>query len=229
MDPSIDRTTDLAYDDNLNASIKEVEPLYEMADSAHDFSHAMRVCRNAMYIGKREGADMEILTLSALLHDAQCVWKCSENKEALEAASICISNFLDKRGTPEHKKEKVLYSIRVHRFSKGIIPTTLEAKILQDADRLDAMGAIGIARVFATGGALGRALYNPEDPFCLRREPNDGKWNLDHFFKKLLKLESGMHTETAKKLASKRANVLERYLSDLQEEIEGEAREALDK
>ena len=227
MDPSIDRTTDLAYDDNINALINEVEPLYEMADSAHDFSHIMRVCRNAMYIGKREGADMEILTLSALLHDAECVSKCSENKEAFEAAPICISNFLDKKDLPENKKEMILYSIRVHRFSKGIIPITLEAKILQDADRLDAMGAIGIARVFATGCALGRALYNPEDPFCLRREPNDSIWNLDHFFKKLLKLESGMHTETAKKLARIRASVLEKYLSDLQAEIEAVAIDAV--
>jgi uncharacterized protein len=227
MDPSIDRTPDLAYDDSLTALIKEVEPLYDIADSAHDFSHAMRVCRNATYIGKREGADMVILILSALLHDAQCVGKCSENRDVSEAEPIFISNFLDERGIAENMKEQVLYSIRVHRFSKGIIPTTLEAKILQDADRLDAMGAIGIARVFATGGALGRALYCPEDPFCLHREPNDSIWNLDHFFKKLLKLESGMHTQTARKLARIRASVLDRYLSDLQAEIEGVARGVL--
>jgi uncharacterized protein len=227
MDPSIDRIPDLAYDDNLDALIKEVEPLYEMADPAHDFSHAMRVCRNAIYIGKREGADMEILILSALLHDAECVGKCSEDRDISEVEPFFISNFLDERGIAENTKEQVLYSIRVHRFSKGIIPTTLEAKILQDADRLDAMGAIGIARVFATGGALGRALYSPEDPFCLHREPNDSIWNLDHFFKKLLKLESGMHTQTARKLARIRANVLDGYLSDLRAEIQGVARDVL--
>ena len=227
MAPSIDRAVGYDYHDNLNALIKEVEPLYDMSDSAHDFSHAMRVCRNAIHIAKREGGDMEILILSALLHDAKCIGKCSENRDISEAQPIFLSNFLDERGTPENIKEQVLYSIRVHRFSKGIIPITLEAKILQDADRLDAMGAIGIARVFATGGALGRALYSPEDPFCLNREPNDSKWNVDHFFKKLLKLESGMHTQTARKLARKRAVVLKKYLLDLQAEIEGEAGEAI--
>jgi uncharacterized protein len=227
MIPSIDPAAGFAYHDNLNALIKEVEPLYDMADSAHDFSHAMRVCRNAIYIAKREGGDMEILILSAFLHDAKCIGKCSENRDISEAQPIFLSNFLDEIGIAENIKEQVLYSIRVHRFSKGIIPTTLEAKILQDADRLDAMGAIGIARVFATGGALGRALYSPEDPFCLNREPNDSKWNVDHFFKKLLKLESGMHTQTARKLARKRAVVLKKYLLDLQAEIEEEAGEAI--
>jgi uncharacterized protein len=227
MNPSINRAPDFAYDVNLNALIREVEPLYDMADSAHDFSHAIRVCRSAIYIGKREGADMEILILSALLHDAECDGKCSENRDISEAQPIFLSNFLDERNIAENIKDQILYSIRVHRFSKGIIPITLEAKILQDADRLDAMGAIGIARVFATGGALGRALYSPEDPFCLNREPNDSRWNVDHFFKKLLKLESGMHTQTARKLARKRAVVLKKYLLDLQAEIEVEAGEAI--
>jgi uncharacterized protein len=119
----------------------------------------------------------------------------------------------------------VLYAVEVHRFSKGIVPAKLEARILQDADRLDALGAIGIARVFLTGGVLGRALYNPVDPFCRSREPDDKRWNLDHFFRKLLKLESGMHTRTARKLAARRADVLKRYLSDLQREIGEEMEE----
>jgi len=229
MDQSIDQKKDFAYDDNFKDLIREVLPLYEMADPAHDFTHALRVCRNAVYIGKREGGDIDILIHSALLHDAQFEPKCFEDKDASKAASINLSDFLDKMGIPENRKEMVLYSISVHRYSKGIIPSTLEAKILQDADRLDAMGAIGIARVFATGGALGRAFYNPEDPFCLHREPNDGIWNLDHFFKKLLKLEAGMHTETAKKIARIRASVLERYLSDLQAEMEGVVIDAVDK
>ena len=80
-------------------------------------------------------------------------------------------------------------------------------------------GAIGIARVFLTGGALGRHLYNPEDPFCKNREPDDGMWNLDHFYTKLLKLEDGMNTETGRRLAKRRGKVLRRYLTDLEEEI----------
>ncbi len=167
---------------------------------------------------------MEVLLLAALLHDAG-----SGSKLATEAKAESISrslkiaeNFLIKKGIAEDVRKKVLYAVEVHSFSKGIVPVTLEARILQDADRLDAMGAIGIARVFLTGGSLNRELYNPKDPFCRDREPDDKRWNLDHFYRKLLKLESGMHTETASALAKERSMVMRRYLSDLQKEIESQ-------
>ncbi len=196
--------------------------MYNEADPAHDFSHIIRVYNNAQIIGEKEGADMEVLLFAALLHDAGDWSKLSDGTESQRAR--IVDDFLIKIGRSMEVRQKVLYAVDVHRFSKGIVPATLEAKILQDADRLDAMGAIGIARVFTTGGTLGRALYNPDDPFCRTREPDDKKWNLDHFFKKLLKLESGMHTKTARELASQRAEVLRRYLSDLEREI-GEVNE----
>lgn len=196
--------------------------MYDEADPAHDFSHIIRVYNNAQIIGEKEGADMEVLLFAALLHDAGYGSKLSDSMESQR--SRIVDDFLIKIGRSMEVRQKVLYAVDVHRFSKGIVPATLEAKILQDADRLDAMGAIGIARVFTTGGTLGRALYNPDDPFCRTREPDDKKWNLDHFFKKLLKLESGMHTKTGRELASQRAEVLRRYLSDLEREI-GEVNE----
>ncbi|NYT01764.1 MAG: phosphohydrolase, partial [Methanosarcinales archaeon] len=88
-------------------------------------------------------------------------------------------------------------------------------------DRLDAMGAIGIARVFTVGGSLGRKMYDPHDPFCTAREPDDGRWNLDHFYRKLLKLGAGMHTGTARNMAGRREAVMREYLAQLQREIEG--------
>jgi uncharacterized protein len=203
--------------------LEEARPLYEDADPAHDISHVQRVCKNARLIGEQEGADMQVLLLSAILHDAGQRSKSADNShpganaDNLETAE----NFLVSMGIPEEVREKVLYAVDVHRFSKGIMPDTLEAKILQDADRLDAMGAIGIARVFLTGGSLNRELYNSVDPFCKDREPDDKRWNLDHFYSKLLKLEQGMHTRTARKTARKRSAVMKRYLSDLQKEIEG--------
>ena len=204
----------------FRALTEEIAPLYLGADPAHDFSHIMRVCENAKEIGEREGADMSVLLLAALLHDAESGSKLVEISAESNAKNLkAAEDFLKRKCFSEAVTEKVLYAVEVHRFSKGITPTTLEAKILQDADRLDAMGAIGIARVFMTGGALGRELYNSEDPFCRTREPDDGKWNLDHFYKKLLKLESGMHTETGKALAKGRCAVLRRYLQDLEEEI----------
>jgi uncharacterized protein len=200
--------------------LEAIMPLYDGKDPAHDFSHALRVYRNAKAIGEKEGADMQVLLLAALLHDAGSGSKLRKRSTESEAKKLStVEEFLKKRNLPEEVRERVLYAVEVHSFSKGIEPATLEAKVLQDADRLDAIGAIGIARVFLTGGALGRDLYNPEDPFCKEREPDDGRWNLDHFFKKLLKLEDGMHTETGKRLARRRGIVLRRYLTDLEEEI----------
>ncbi len=95
----------------------------------------------------------------------------------------------------------------------------MEGKILQDADRLDALGAIGIARVFATGGSLKRPIYNRADPFCKKRTPNDKTWAVDHFYKKLLKLESLMNTKSGKVEAKKRTKILKEYLNQLKQEI----------
>jgi uncharacterized protein len=206
---------------NIGALVKEIRPLYQGSDPAHDFSHIMRVYQNAMLIGEREKADMNVLVLAALLHDAGSGSKKERGNDSGQNSLRIAEDFLIARDIPEDVRQKAMYAIKVHSFRKGIVPVTLEAKILQDADRLDAMGAIGIARVFLTGGSLGRPLYNPDDPFCRNREPDDGEWNLDHFYRKLLKLESGMNTETARRLARKRGIVMKRYLLDLQEEIEG--------
>ncbi|KQC15309.1 MAG: phosphohydrolase [Methanosaeta sp. SDB] len=214
----IDEVPDKGFDEVF--LLEDIMPLYDGKDPAHDFSHALRVYRNAKVIGEKEGADMQVLLLAALLHDAGSGSKLQKKSAESEAKKLStVEEFLKKRDLPEEVRKKVLRAVEVHSFSKGMEPATLEEKILQDADRLDAMGAIGIARVFLTGGALGRDLYNPKDPFCKEREPDDGRWNLDHFFKKLLKLEDGMHTETGKKLARRRGIVLRRYLSDLEVEI----------
>ncbi len=204
--------------------LDDIEPMYEGADPAHDFSHILRVYKNARIIGREEGADMQVLLLAALLHDVGQESKLSsgsldQERELESGRHKAVDDFLKKIGLPEDDRAKVLYAVEVHRFSRGIEPVTLEAKILQDADRLDAIGAIGIARVFMTGGTLDRALYSPRDPFCKSREPDDKRWNLDHFYRKLLKLESGMHTKTARELAGRRTEVLRRYLQDLEEEI----------
>ncbi len=204
----------------LEMHLPFIKSLYRDADPAHDFSHVLRVYRNAEIIGRAEGADMQILLLASLLHDVG-----SEKKN--RSKSTCLHHpgreaavdFLKEIGLNEDSRRQVLYAIDVHRFSLGIFPETLEARILQDADRLDAIGAIGIARVFMTGGAIGRELYHPTDPFCRAREPDDGKWNLDHFYKKLLRLEAGMHTESARKLAAKRTEAMKRFLSDLDDEL----------
>jgi len=200
--------------------LDEINSLYRKADPAHDFSHILRVCKLARIIGQEEKADMRVLLPAALLHDLESKKGPESGQEPSGQAGLGAARaFLQGKGLGRDRIEKVLYAVEVHRFSRGIIPTTLEARILQDADRLDAMGAIGIARLFVTGGALGREMYHPQDPFCRERKPDDKKWNLDHFYRKLLKLEEGMHTSSGKRLAAKRARVMKQYLLDLEEEI----------
>jgi len=200
--------------------IKEIGALYEGKDPAHDLTHALRVSRTATAIAEEEGADPMIVALAALLHDAASGSKLRERSEEAEERGLEIIQDIMKRwGYSDQVIGEVLRAVEVHSYSRGIEPATLEAMVLQDADRLDALGAIGIARVFLTGGALGRPLYDPQDPFCRGREPDDLRWNLDHFYKKILRLEGGMHTGAAKRLARKRGEVVRRYLADLEEEI----------
>ncbi len=211
----------MASDDFFPDSwLDEIRSLYRKADPAHDFSHILRVCRTARIIGQEEKADMRVLLPAALLHDLGSKKGAGpEQGQDGQDSTRAMRSFLQDKGLDGDRIEKVLYAVAVHSFSRGIHPVTLEARILQDADRLDAMGAIGIARLFVTGGALGREMYHPQDPFCRDREPDDGRWNLDHFYRKLLKLESGIHTSAAKHLAAKRAWVMRQYLKDLEEEI----------
>ena len=110
-------------------------------------------------------------------------------------------------------------AIRNHSFTKGKASTSIEGRILQDADRLDALGAVGIARVFSVSGSKKRQFYQLNDPFSKNRKPNDKKWALDHFFKKLLLLEKLMNTKAGKIEAKKRTSVLKNYLKDLEKEI----------
>ncbi len=200
---------------------KEVQESFYNTDPAHDYEHILRVCRNAELIGRKEGADLEILLTAALLHDLVVYPKGSSkrSKSADESADLA-QRILEEKGWPAEKIDQACYCIRLHSYSKNLIPDTLEAKILQDADRLDALGAVGIARTFSVGGLENRKFYNPADPFCEQnRELDDMKWTLDHFSKKLLNLEKTMHTKTGKKLARQRTVFMKSFLAQLRKEI----------
>jgi uncharacterized protein len=189
-------------------------------DPAHDFNHIMRVYKNAQKLCKKEKANQKIVLSAVLLHDiisypkSDKHSKLSSQKSADEAKKI-----LKKLNFTSEEIHIISDAIRDHSFSRGKTPKTLEGKILQDADRLDALGAIGIARVFAVGGSEKRPLYNSEDPFCKIHTPDDETWTLDHFYKKLLKLESLMNTKSAKIEAKKRTKLLNSFLSELKNEL----------
>lgn len=194
-------------------SIRLIERTREFAEhffgreGTHGFSHVKRVFNLCLHIGGAEGADLEILALAALLHDiARPLESSGKVKDhAIEGARIA-RQYLKSMGYPAERAEAVAHAIEAHRFSGGPEPRTLEAKILSDADKLDAIGAIGVARVFMYSGEHGRSI---ED-------------SLAHFEEKILQLKELMYTETAKELARERHRFTEEFVERLRREIEGE-------
>ena len=189
-------------------------------DPAHDFDHIMRVYKNAQQIIKKEKVNETLVLSAVLLHDVVSFPKSDKRSKnsSIESAKKA-KTILKKYDFTSDEITIVCDAISEHSFSQKKIPKTIEGKILQDADRLDALGAIGIVRVFATGGSLRRPFYNLDDPFCKKRIPNDKTWTLDHFFEKLLKLEFLMNTKSGKIEAKKRTKILKDFLKQLKHEI----------
>ena len=203
---------------NLEEIMRKVELLLHYQSPAHDFEHVQRVYRNAEIISKKEeGADLDIVLAAALLHDLVVYPKGSRrtNHSADESADLAKKILSEYKYYPVEKIEKVVYAIRTHSYSKQLIPSTLEGKILQDADRLDAIGAIGIARTFSVGGSENRSLYDPKDPFCESdRGLDDTRWTLE-----IIDIKKFMHTKTAKEIAKQRTDFIESFLNELRKEI----------
>ncbi len=203
----------------INSLKQEVHNLI-INDSAHDFDHIMRVFKNARNICKKENANAKLVLSAVLLHDIVSYPKSDKRSKSSSIQSAEKSKkILKKFYFTKEEIQIISDAIRDHSFSRNKIPTTLEGKILQDADRLDAIGAIGIARVFAVSGSEKRPFYNVKDPFCKNRTPDDDLWTLDHFYRKLLKLESLMNTKSGKIEASKRSKVMKEFLNELKKEI----------
>jgi len=202
--------------DSIKNEIKEIMD----NDSAHDFEHVMRVYKNAQKICKKEKANEKLILSSVLLHDIISYPKSDKRSKLSSIHSAKKAEQILKKY--DFSKDDIMIvsdAIRDHSFSQNKKPVTLEGKILQDADRLDALGAIGIARVFATGGSLKRPFYNIDDPFCKTRTPDDNIWTVDHFYQKLLKLDSLMNTKSGKMEAKKRSKVLKEFLKQLKQEV----------
>ncbi|MEX0649058.1 MAG: HD domain-containing protein [Balneolaceae bacterium] len=189
-------------------------------DSAHDLGHIERVVKTAIELSVGEKADIEIIEAAAWLHDCVILPKDypERNKASVLAAEKAVK-YLSDTTFPEHKLKDVAHAIESHSFSAGITPETVEAKIVQDADRLDALGAIGIARCFTVSGQLGRLIYNPYDPFCMDREPDETVWTIDHFYEKLFKLPGTMNTGSARKEGEKRVDFMKKFLQEIEKEI----------
>ncbi len=218
-------------DGNVNPIVARFAPYETLADAllhhavqeedgAHDIAHIMRVFHNALRIQAQEGGDGEILAAAVLLHDCVSLAKNHpERAQSSRLASEKASDILAGLNWPPARIEAVAHAILTHSFSAGHAPQTLEAKILQDADRLDSLGAIGIARTFYTAGRMGSKLYEPADPKGEHRALDDKAFSLDHFETKLLRLADGFQTPTGRHLAGERHQRLAQFRDLFLDEI----------
>ncbi len=193
---------------------------HEGDDGSHDLAHILRVFKNAMRIQASEGGDGRILAAAVLLHDCVAVEKSSPLRaQASALAAEKASGVLADLGWSKDDIAAVAHAILTHSFSANIAPETLEAKILQDADRLDAIGMVGAGRCFYIGGRMASSLYDPLDPAGNDRPLDDRRYVIDHFQTKLFKLADGFKTAAGRALAAERDKRLRDFLDAFMDEI----------
>jgi uncharacterized protein len=203
----------------LRTLLREVVIQRMQTDPAHDLAHLDRVWVNAQLIAD-DHADMTVLLAASYLHDLVNLPKDHADRHLASRRSAGESEpILAELGFEAADIHAVQHAIEAHSFSANIRPETSEARVLRDADRLDALGAIGIARTFSVSGALGRVLYDPADPFAENRALDDLQFSIDHWKVKLLNLQQDMLTEGGKRLAQHRTGWMIRYLEELADEI----------
>lgn len=198
----------LISDDLIKKAEEFVRKSFEKDASGHDFFHIQRVVLNAKKICRTEQADEQLVMLAAWLHDVGDY----KLHNGIDRSEELITGLLKKENADNLIIEKVVKIVSEVSFSKGNKPGSIEAKIVQDADRLDAIGAIGIARCFAYGGSSGNLIYNPDN---LSKNSS----SIQHFYDKLLILKNLMNTETARSIAEKRHQFMELYLEEFYSEV----------
>lgn len=213
--------TTAIWEQHFEEFLKRQEVPGARPDSSHGLEHVRRVVHVARSIGAAEGARLEVVVPAAWLHDCVSVEKDSPDRPlASTFAADAARAFLAASAYPPEWLDDIHHAIRAHSFSAGVSPETLEAKVVQDADRLDALGAIGLSRCLMVGERLGRALYDPDDPFCRQRTPDDARSAIDHFYTKLLTLPATMQTRAGVIEARRRAEFLRSFLAQLETELE---------
>ena len=206
----------------IDRALYYVRDKFENEYSGHDYFHTLRVFKMATRIAESEGADVETVQLAALLHDVDDRKISPETHEnQTNARSFMLSN-----GVDENRIEIVCQIIREISFgANASAPSTLEGKCVQDADRLDAIGAIGIARAFAYGGNHNRHIYHPDIPPKLNMTKEEyvksESTTINHFYEKLFRLTAMMNTKTAIQIAEARENYMKEFVAEFMDEWDG--------
>lgn len=192
-------------------------------DPAHDVAHVRRVVAWARRLAEAEGARLGVVVPAAWLHDVVTIAKDSpERGRASRIAADEASRWLRAEGFPEADVPAVAHAVEAHSFTAGIEPETIEAEVVQDADRLDALGAIGLARMYAMSAVFGSQIVHPDDPVPAAppaRDLDDKRWATDHLFVKLLRLPETMRTAAGRAEAERRADFLRQFLRQLTSEV----------
>jgi len=204
----------------LHQSLRQIADEHMVQDAAHDLAHLDRVWTTCQDIAETLGVATRPLLAAAYLHDLVNLPKDAPNRaDASRLSAEAAAPHLQALGFSPDEISETQHAIAAHSFSAGIEPVSDTARILRDADRLDALGAIGIARAFAVSGQLGRALYAPDDPFAAHRPPDDRTFSLDHWPLKLLRLPDDMLTQQGKEIARTRLATMHGFLDALAAEI----------
>lgn len=190
------------------------------ADPGHDLAHVRRVVNAAAIIGDAEGAAANVVLPAAWLHDCVVVPKDSpQRSQASRMAAERAAVFLNSIDYEQALEASIQHAIVAHSFSAKVPPESLEAKVVQDADRLEAIGALGLSRCLMTGGSMGTKLVDADEPFPFQRSADDAVSSVDHLFVKLLRLPRMMQTATGRAMAGKRVAFLETFLRELADEL----------
>jgi len=216
-------------EDALVEKIKsKAKGYYKVNDPGHDWSHVLRVLALCKKMMNELGANERVLIPAALLHDMVCLPKSHQDSSSSSSlAALKSIEILEGYGFSKTELENISNAVEDHSYSRGRVPHSLEGKILQDADRLDALGAIGILRCASVATSMGSSFYDDDDLWAKNRPLNDKKFMIDHYEKKLFKLPSLMNTNWAKKEASNRVEFMKLFLGQFVNDL-GQGKVVLD-
>ncbi len=202
--------------------IELVRPSYKTTDPAHDWAHIGRVAATARKLAENTPAHLECVLAAVYGHDLVNLAKDHpDRKNASVMSADAVEPLLREAGFVDQEISVIRTAIIEHSFSRGARPSCLESAIVQDADRLDAIGAIGVLRCAAVNAKLGSSFYEPFDPLAKERELDDRSYMVDHYFVKLFKLPELMNTDAGRELAHRRVKSMEAFLETLVSEIRG--------